>query len=135
DTPWALKISVAPSGTSCTSSTNTAPFARKSSTTKRLCTTSWRTYTGRPKSSSARSTISIARSTPAQKPRGLARYTCIATSYAGLRVLRTEADRVQHQDDGTDADRGVRYVKRRPMPTAIVNIDEVDDVAVEQAVD
>jgi len=43
DTPWALKITVAPSGTLSSSSTNTAPRWRKSSTTKRLWTTSWRT--------------------------------------------------------------------------------------------
>jgi transposase len=42
-TPWALKITVASSGTSSSSSTNTAPRSRKFSTTNRLCTTSWRT--------------------------------------------------------------------------------------------
>ena len=42
-TPWALKITVASAGTSSSSSTNTAPSPRNRSTTKRLCTTSWRT--------------------------------------------------------------------------------------------
>jgi len=39
----ALKVTAAPSGTPSSSSTNTAPRWRRSSTTKRLCTTSWRT--------------------------------------------------------------------------------------------
>ena len=43
ETPWALKITVAPSGTSFSSSTNTAPIVRSRSTTYLLCTTSWRT--------------------------------------------------------------------------------------------
>jgi hypothetical protein len=38
--PWALKITVAPSGTSLSSSTNTAPIVRSLSTTYLLCTTS-----------------------------------------------------------------------------------------------
>ena len=40
-----------------------------------LCTISWRTYTGAPCFSSARSTVSTARSTPAQYPRGSASST------------------------------------------------------------
>ena len=42
-TPCALKMTVAPSGTWSSSSTNTAPRARRRSTTNLLCTTSWRT--------------------------------------------------------------------------------------------
>ena len=38
-----LKMTVAPSGTSSSSSTKIAPRCLRSSTTKRLCTTSWRT--------------------------------------------------------------------------------------------
>src|SRR5262249_20245648 len=68
--PWALKITVASSGTSSSSSTKMAPFWRSVSTTRRLCTISRRTYTGGGHTSSATSTMSIARSTPAQKPRG-----------------------------------------------------------------
>ncbi len=43
DTPWALKITVLPGGTSASASTNTAPLLFRSSTTYLLCTTSWRT--------------------------------------------------------------------------------------------
>src|SRR5215469_1098641 len=70
DTPWALKITVASSGTSWSSSTKCAPLARSASTTCRLCTISRRTYTGGGHTCSASSTMSMARSTPAQKPRG-----------------------------------------------------------------
>jgi hypothetical protein len=44
--PWALKITVALSGTSSSSSTKCAPLARSASTTCRLWTISLRTYTG-----------------------------------------------------------------------------------------
>src|SRR5437867_6776686 len=71
--PWALKITVASSGTSSSSSTNIAPFWRSVSTTSRLWTISRRTYTGCGHTESASSTMSMARSTPAQKPRGPAR--------------------------------------------------------------
>src|SRR5690606_32177836 len=43
DTPWAEKITMLLSGTSSSSSTNTAPRSRRSLTTNLLCTTSWRT--------------------------------------------------------------------------------------------
>ncbi len=43
ETPWALKMTVAPSGTSSSSSTKTAPFWRSASTTWRLWTISRRT--------------------------------------------------------------------------------------------
>ncbi len=68
--PCALKITVASSGTSSSSSTKMAPFWRRVSTTRRLWTISRRTYTGGGHTDSATSTMSIARSTPAQKPRG-----------------------------------------------------------------
>ena len=68
--PWALKITVASSGTSSSSSTKMAPFWRSVSTTRRLWTISRRTYTGGGQTDRATSTMSIARSTPAQKPRG-----------------------------------------------------------------
>src|SRR5690554_6417216 len=77
ETPWALKMTMTSSGISCSSSTNTAPRLRRSSTTNLLCTTSWRTWICGPNTSSARLTISIARSTPAQKPRGLASLICM----------------------------------------------------------
>ena len=65
-TPWAENTTVAPSGTSVSDSTNTAPRSRSCSTTCLLWTISLRTYTGAPCSSSARSTVCTARSTPAQ---------------------------------------------------------------------
>ena len=74
-TPCAENTTIAPSGTSSVSSTNTAPASASVSTTCRLCTISWRTYTGAPCFSSARSTVSTARSTPAQYPRGSASRT------------------------------------------------------------
>jgi len=43
ETPCAEKITVLPEGTSASSSTNTAPFFFRSSTTYLLCTISWRT--------------------------------------------------------------------------------------------
>ena len=51
------------------------PF--RSLTTAVLCTISWKTYSGVPYLTSACSTISTARATPAQKPCVLARNICI----------------------------------------------------------
>jgi hypothetical protein len=95
--PMGAEITVAPDGTAANSSTNTAPLDFKSSTTKRLCTTSWRTKIGAPKASSARSTISIARSTPAQKPLGLASRSSSASGSAIIRLLLSPR-RVGSQD-------------------------------------
>src|SRR5689334_23228461 len=81
-TPWAENTTIAPSGTSSVSSTNTAPALASVSTTWRLCTISWRTYTGAPCFSSARSTVSTARSTPAQYPRGSASSTRLPSTGA-----------------------------------------------------
>src|SRR6185437_1630070 len=72
ETPWAENTVRAPSGTSLTSSTNTAPRSVSRSTTCLLWTICLRTYTGGPCKSSARSTVCTARSTPAQYPRGAA---------------------------------------------------------------
>src|SRR5438093_1918839 len=89
DTPWALKITVAVSGTSWSSSTKMAPLARSLSTTYPLWTISRRTYTGGPHTSSACSTMSMARSTPAQNPRGPAR-TISAIRLTITRLLEVE---------------------------------------------
>src|SRR6266540_2508961 len=75
DTPCAEKTTVASSGTWSSSSTKTAPRRSRSATTCSLCTICLRTYTGAPRCASANSTISIARSTPAQNERGLASST------------------------------------------------------------
>src|SRR3569833_2015270 len=66
-------MQTAPPGSSVSESTNLAPRASSSRTTCSLCTICLRTYTGAPWISSARSTISMARRTPAQKPCGSAR--------------------------------------------------------------
>jgi len=66
----ALKMTRAPSGTSLNSSTKIAPACRNSSTTWRLCTISLRTYTGAPYRFRTILTTSMARTTPAQNPRG-----------------------------------------------------------------
>src|SRR5947209_11623623 len=84
-TPCAEKTTVLPSGTSVSSSTKIAPRPRSSSTTCLLWTISLRTYTGPPCSSSARSTVWTARSTPAQYPRGAA-----SSSFSGVLVIRSE---------------------------------------------
>src|SRR5699024_5854998 len=77
ETPWAEKITRAPSGTSSVSWTKIAPRLVRVSTTYLLCTISLRTYTGGPYSSRACSTASTARSTPAQYPRGAASRICL----------------------------------------------------------
>src|SRR4051794_17732404 len=75
ETPWALKTTTDPSGTSSVSSTKTAPRRSRVATTCLLWTICLRTYTGAPCSSSAFSTATTARSTPAQYPRGSASRT------------------------------------------------------------
>ncbi len=66
-TPCAEKTTVAPSGTSSVSSTKIAPRFSSVVTTCLLCTISLRTYTGGAVAcSSAFSTVTTARSTPAQ---------------------------------------------------------------------
>ena len=73
-TPWAENTTGASvSGISSSSSTKIAPFASRLCTTYLLCTMACRTYTGAPYFCSASSTIWMARSTPAQNPRGAQR--------------------------------------------------------------
>jgi hypothetical protein len=66
DTPCAENTTSAPGGTSSVSSTKIAPRSLRVSTTCTLWTICLRTYTGAPCCSSACSTASTARSTPAQ---------------------------------------------------------------------
>src|SRR3546814_18767252 len=84
--------------------------------------------------SSARLTISIARSTPAQKPRGLARMTSmrriLLRRAAGLGLAAEQA--IQRDSDRAADDRGVGDVERRPVPVLPVPLDEVDHVAVDE---
>ena len=68
-----------------------------------------------------RSTIAMARSTPAQKPRGLASRTSIAVSLmarAARRVAARCAEAVEDQQRRADGDRAVGDVERRPTPAA-----------------
>src|SRR6476659_4876168 len=118
-TPWALNTVTAWGGTSDRSSTKIAPLFFRLSTTYLLCTISCRTYTGGPYFSSARSTISMARTTPAQNPRGWARITFISLlnrPLAGPRLLWTAyngespsrgslADQLDHVPPGIPAKR------------------------------
>ena len=71
-TPCAASITTAPSGTSSSSSDEDRPHRLETLDDVRLCTIWRRTYTGGPNRTSARSTISMARSTPAQNERGAA---------------------------------------------------------------
>lgn len=73
ETPCAEKITLAPSGTSESLSTNIAPLFFRFCTTCLLWTISCLTYTGAPYFFSVSSTICMARSTPAQNPLGDAR--------------------------------------------------------------
>src|SRR3954452_21645896 len=85
-TPCAEKITVSPSGTSTVSSTKIAPRFCSVCTTYLLCTISLRTYTGGPYRSSAFSTATTARSTPAQYPRGAASSTRLVFTAVVVRV-------------------------------------------------
>src|SRR3954468_2115129 len=97
---------------------------------------------GAPYCSSARSTISIARSTPAQKPRGLASRTSMAAGIFSRRgpPRRPPAALITHQaiqdkQHRPDRDRGIRDVERWPVPGERMKVEEVDDVAEAQPVD
>ena len=69
-TPWALKTTVAPRGTSLSSSTNLAPASRKTAhDTVVVHDGAAHVHRGW-KCRSARSTVAMARTTPAQNPRG-----------------------------------------------------------------
>src|SRR5690606_1162247 len=101
----------------------------------------------------ARLTISMARSTPAQKPRGLASRTSMGGNSTPPRPYRPRTpvggasaraaaagglalDEAEHGDaDGAADDGRVGDVERRPVPVAPVPLDEIDHVAVDEAVD
>src|SRR5262245_25723507 len=100
---------------------------------------------GGPSRSSARSTISMARSTPAQKPRGLERRICMVWIRTPCPILADLAavgapltQHVQDQETGADDDGAVGDVEGRPMAQAAaadVEVYEIDDVAARRAVD
>src|SRR5712692_4381575 len=83
-------MTLASSGTSSSSSTKCAPLARSASTTCRLCTISLRTYTGCGQTCRASSTMSMARSTPAQMPRSPASTICGSGSLVMMPSLEVE---------------------------------------------
>src|SRR5258708_40281149 len=76
-------------------STKIAPRRRNCSTTYVLCTISWCTYTGAPYASNASSTISTARTTPAQKPRGRTLSRTFPLS-VGIVILMSSFRRLYH---------------------------------------
>src|SRR5271155_5545345 len=114
---------------------------------------------GVPNSLIARSTISIARSTPAQKPRGFASKICIGADLNGLppgwlllfslwlqtlgipRELRGRSlaaareQAVEQQQRRADADCGVRDVEGREIMYAPVHLHKIDHIAEPQAID
>ena len=79
----------------------------------------------------ARSTMSIARSTPAQKPRGLASRIFHAACAACARA--PSSDRVEDHQHGADTDGGIGDVERREIRGTPMRVHEVDHVAVLEA--
>src|SRR5690349_18485257 len=120
--PWALKITVASSGTSSSSSTKWAPLALSASTTCRLWTISLRTYTGGGHTCSASSTMSMARSTPAQKPRGPASTIWASGNVVITPSLEEERD-PDHARVRVEAAVRVRGVPVRDVLEAIAGVD------------
>src|SRR6188768_3683495 len=88
---------------------------------------------GAPYCSRARSTISMARSTPAQKPRGLASRTSMSGVPGITRLAFEEA--LEDQGHGTECNRRIGDVESGPMPARGVEIEEIHDAAQAQAVD
>src|SRR5512145_2285328 len=80
---------------------------------------------GAPCNSSARSTMAMARSTPAQKPRGLASSICMSLAF----------ETIPDQQRGTAGNGGVGQIERGKVVTAPVEVEEVHHVTVGDAVD
>src|SRR4051812_34386803 len=75
----------------------------------------------------------MARSTPAQKPRGLASRTSISGVPGITRLAAEEA--LKDQGHGAKCNRRIRDVERGPMPAGGVEIEKIHDAAQAQAVD
>src|SRR6267142_7146746 len=75
----------------------------------------------------------MARSTPAQKPRGLASKTSMPPILGLLRGTG-RAQRVQNQQSRADGDRRVGEVESPKVPAESVEIQKIDDVAESDAV-
>src|SRR5882724_3905408 len=82
---------------------------------------------GAPNSVTARSTISMARSTPAQNPRGLANRICIRFSLSFKQGI-------QQQTGGADGNGRIRHVKSRKIRPIPVKVNEIDDISQSNAV-
>src|SRR5258707_10668884 len=83
---------------------------------------------GAPNSVTARSTMSIARSTPAQNPRGLANSICI-------RFSPSFKQRIQQKTAGAHGNGRIRHVECRKIRSIPVKVNEIDDEAQADAVD
>src|SRR5687767_951017 len=90
--------------------------------------------------------MSIARSTPAQKPRGFERRICMRVLYASTRMsaaldftfrpaFAALTERVDQQAARADRYRRVGNVERREVPIAPMEVDEIDDIRMPDAVD
>src|SRR5258708_3647535 len=83
---------------------------------------------GAPNSVTARSTMSIARSTPAQNPRGLAKSICI-------RFPPSFKQRIQQETAGAHGNGRIRHVECRKIRSIPVKVNEIDDKAQADAID
>src|SRR5258706_1605934 len=87
--------------------------------------------------------MSMARSTPAQKPRGLASRTRMKlprkdanyTILAAFSPGRPRAHAFPHQQDRAACDRGIGDVESRPVPSPRVKIEKIHDRPDEDAID
>src|SRR5258708_7229486 len=79
--------------------------------------------------------MAIARSTPAQKPRGLARRTSMRVGSAcGGGSIPALPEAVEDQQRGADGDRAVGDIESRIVPTLPMEKQEVDHAAEGQTV-
>src|SRR5258706_11984457 len=79
--------------------------------------------------------MAIARSTPAQKPRGLAsRTSMIITLVDGRRSVAAAPEAVEDQQCGADRDRAVGNIESRIVPTLPMEKQEIDHAAERQAI-
>src|SRR5580658_8043835 len=76
---------------------------------------------GAPNSVTARSTISMARSTPAQKPRGLANRICI-------RFLPSFKQGIQQKTRRAHGNGRIGYVERWKIRSIPMKVNEIDDM-------
>src|SRR5436309_1619285 len=75
----------------------------------------------------------MARSTPAQKPRGLASTTSISGTRCS-RNIAPLAEAVENEQRGADGDRAVGDIERGISPRFVVKQKEIDDLADHQSI-